>query len=342
LKLEEIVSRFGGKLIGDGKIEIKKISSLDLAGPDHISFLTHGKYRHLLNSTRAVAIILGQEDADATRLPRIVCENPYAYFAKVSNLLNPSPAALPGIHPSAQIDPTANISKSASVGPFVVIAANASIGAGSQIDAGCIISEGVKIGDASHLFANVVIYRDCVVGNRSVLHSGVVVGADGFGLAMEAQRWLKIPQLGRACIGDDVEIGANTTIDRGTFGDTVIENGVKLDNQIQVGHNVFIGEHTAVAGCVGIAGSAKLGRYCRIGGGAIILGHLDICDSVQISAGTVVMKSITLPGEYSGIFPTATHKEWLEMGVNLRRIGALSRATEDLQKRLEKLEKGNI
>ena len=339
MKLEEIVARFGGKLIGAGSIEICKISSLEGAESSHLSFLAHGKYRHLLNETRAAAIILSPQDQNLTTLPRIVCENPYAYFAQVATFLNPPPALLPGIHPSAQIDKSAKISKTSRIGAFASIGANVTIGDGTQIDSGCIVAEGVTVGDACHLFANVVIYRDCVIGKRNILHAGVVIGADGFGIAMDGGRWIKIPQMGCVRIGDDVEIGANTTIDRGTMNDTIIEDGVKLDNQIQVGHNVHIGVHTAIAGCVGIAGSAKIGRYCRIGGGAIILGHLDICDSVQISAGTIIAKSIIVAGAYTGIFPSGVHKDWLEMGVNLRRIGALNRTVKNLQQRVEKLEK---
>ena len=210
-------------------------------------------------------MILGVAERDATDLPRILSDNPYAYFAKVSALLNPRHAEAPGIHSTAIVDQTATIPASATIGAFAFVGAGVKIGEHAVIGSGCHLGEGVEVGDDSLLYPQVVVYHGCVIGKRAILHSGAVIGADGFGIAMEKGRWIKVPQIGRVVIGDDVEIGANTTIDRGALEDTVIEDGVKLDNQIQVAHNVHIGAHTAMAGCVGIAGSAKIGKHCTVG-----------------------------------------------------------------------------
>jgi UDP-3-O-[3-hydroxymyristoyl] glucosamine N-acyltransferase len=225
-------------------------------------------------------------------LPRIVAERPYAYFAKVSQLFNSTVQQEPGVHPSA------------------VVAKSAKLGKGVSIGAGCVVGEGVTIGEGTCLYPRVVIYPNCSLGKRVILHSGVVIGADGFGIAPEDGRWVKIPQIGGVRIGDDVEIGANTTIDRGALDDTVIEEGVKLDNQIQVAHNVRIGAHTAIAACTGIAGSADIGRHCIIGGAAMIHGHIRIADHVKVSAGTLISRSLTRPGTYTGIYPFDEHEAW--------------------------------
>lgn len=330
--LGEIVERFGGQLIGDPNVTIKQVATLEKAGPRHLSFLTQGKYRSQLFKTRAAAVVLGQEDRDATRLPRIVSDNPYAYFARVSTCLNPLPKLEPGIHPTAVIENSASIAESANVGAFVYLGKNATVGANAIIQAGCYVGDNVSIGRKTLFYPRVTIYHDCLIGDEVILHSGVVIGSDGFGIAMHKGRWLKIPQIGRAIIGDQVEIGANTTVDRGALDDTVIEEGAKLDNQIQVGHNVRIGAHTAIAGCAGIAGSAKIGRYCKIGGGAIILGHLEIADHVDISAGTMITKSIDKAGAYTAAYPFAPHREWLKNSAHLRHL-------DDLVKKIRNLEK---
>ena len=336
-RLADIAARFGGQVLGDADTAVNQVATLDSAQNGHITFLASSKYRMQLAATRAGAIILAAADADVTHIPRIVCDNPYAYFAKVSALMNPMPHALPGIHPSAVIGEGVRLDPSVHIAAHVVIGDDSIIGAGSVIMEGCSIGARVTIGAEARLYPRVVVYHDCVLGNRLIAHSGVVIGADGFGIAMDEGRWLKIPQIGRVVIGDDVEIGANTTIDRGALDDTVIEDGVKLDNQIQVAHNVRIGAHTAIAGCVGIAGSTTIGRYCRIGGSAGILGHLQIADNVEISSFTLIGKSIREPGSYTGIFPFSKSEEWRKNASHLRHLDGLADKIKMLQKEIEDL-----
>jgi UDP-3-O-[3-hydroxymyristoyl] glucosamine N-acyltransferase len=334
--LGSIVERFGGELIGDRNILITQIAPLDLAQPCHLSFLAQPKYRSQLQKTKAGAVILGREARDLTLLPRIVCDDPYVYFAKVSAFLNPLKALLPGIHPSAVIAANARVPASATIGAHAFIGENVVLGERAVIGPGCCLSNGVKIGEATFLHPRVVIYHECVIGDRVVLHSGVVIGSDGFGMAMDEGRWLKIPQIGRVIIGNDVEIGANTTVDRGAMGDTVIEDGVMLDNQIQIGHNVHIGAHTAIAACVGIAGSTKIGRYCRIGGAAMIGGHLQIADNVTISGATAVAKPISKAGTYTSVYPFESHREWLKNAAHLRHLHKLAKKIRELEEQGKK------
>ena len=330
-RLADIAAQLGGRVLGDTGARIFQIATLERAQPNQISFLANSKYRAQLASTRAGAVILGEVDAEATCLPRIISDNPYAYFAKVSALLNPLPEARPGVHPSATVGVDAQIDPTASIAATAVIGAGAMIGAHSVVGEGCCIGAKTVIGSHARLYPHVVIYHDCVIGDNMIAHSGAVIGSDGFGIAMDEGRWIKIPQIGRVVIGNDVEIGANTTIDRGALDDTVIEDGVKLDNQIQVAHNVRIGAHTAIAGCTGIAGSATIGKYCRIGGSAGILGHLQIADHVEISSFTLIGKSIREPGSYSGVFPFSRNDDWRKNAVHLRHL-------DDLAKRIKILE----
>jgi len=283
-------------------------------------------------------VIVAPEFADAIACARIICNDPYAYFARVSSLLNPPQPVSPGIHASAVIHPSEGVAGGVAIGPFVSIGANAEVGEGSLLEAGCVLGDNVRVGRGSRLYARVIVYHDCVVGDRVILHSGVIIGADGFGLAWEGGRWNKIPQIGCVLIGNDVEVGANTTIDRGALDDTVIEEGVKLDNQIQIGHNCRIGAHTAIAGCVGIAGSTRIGRYCRIGGGAMIGGHLEIVDKAEISGATVVIKSILKPGNYTSLFPISLHKDWLRNASHIRHLDALAGRLRALEARLAESE----
>jgi len=336
-RLADIAALFGGRVLGDADTAVSQVATLDGAQAEHITFLASGKYRALLASTRAGAVILGEADAEATTVPRIVCDNPYLYFAKVSTLLNLLPPALPGIHPSAVIGEGAQVDATAHIGPLAVIGAGAQIGARCVIMEGCSIGENACVGEDSRLYPRVVVYHDCVLGKRLIVHSGVVIGADGFGIAPDQGRWFKIPQIGRAVIGDDVEIGANTTIDRGALDDTVIEDGVKLDNQIQVAHNVRIGAHTAIAGCVGIAGSTTIGKHCRIGGSAGILGHLHIVDHVEISSFTLIGKSIREAGSYTGVYPFSNNEEWRKNAVHLRRLDKLAEKIKQLEHEIEVL-----
>lgn len=333
-RLSEIVAAFGGELIGDGEVCVSQVAPLDGAGPEHLSFYANAKYLPQLEATRAAAVIVGQDAREATRLPRIATRDPYAYFARVSALLNPAPKPGPGVHPSAHVATSATVPASASVGPFAHVGDRARIGEDSVIGSGCSIGDHAVVGNGCRLMPNVVVYHGCVLGNRVILHSGAVIGGDGFGLAMDEGRWLKIPQIGRVVIGDDVEIGANTTIDRGTMGDTVIEDGVKLDNQIQVAHNVRIGAHTAIAACVGIAGSTTIGRYCKISGAAMISGHLSIADEVTISGGTAVTKSIHTSGTYTGVYPFSGYAEWLKNAAHVRHLDELARKVRELARRI--------
>lgn len=339
IPLKEIAARFGGELLGDSGVRITQVAPLETAESPHLSFLAHAKFRRLLAGTRAGALIVGREARDLTTLPRIVCDNPYAYFARVSAWLNPLPAVRPGIDPAAVVHPAARVAATAYIGPLASIGCGVSVAEGASVGAGCILEEGVRVGTGTRLYPRVVVYRDCILGARGIVHSGAVIGADGFGLAPDDGQWLKIPQVGRVVIGDDVEIGANTTIDRGTMGDTIIEDGVKLDNQIQVGHNVRIGAHTAIAGCAGIAGSALIGRHCTIGGSAMILGHLEIADRVHIAAGTLVTKSVRQAGAYAGAYPFEEQRKWQRNAVQLRRLDTLARTVALLERRLEQLER---
>jgi len=331
--LREITERFGGKVDGDAAVKVRQVATLESATPDTIAFIANERYLPQLRSTRAGAVIVDESIRAATFIPRIVCANPYVYFAQVSALFNPALSARPGIHASAVVDSSARIAGDAEVGPCAVVERAAVIGAGSVIGAGCFIGDGAVIGHDTRLHPNVTICRDCVVGNRVILHSGVVIGADGFGLAMNEGRWTKVPQIGRVVVGDDVEMGANTTVDRGALDDTVIEDGVKLDNQIQVAHNVRIGAHTAIAACVGIAGSTKLGRHCRIGGGSGIAGHLNIADNVEISAFTLVTKSIVSAGTYTGAYPFEPNGEWRRNAVQLKHLDELARRVRAIERK---------
>jgi UDP-3-O-[3-hydroxymyristoyl] glucosamine N-acyltransferase len=336
-RLADIVARFGGQVMGDADTQVQQIGTLEHAQSGQIAFLANAKYRKQLENSRASAVILSRADVDATALPRIVCDNPYSYFARLSAFLNPLPECIPGIHSSAVIGKDTKISPQAHIGPQVTIGDGAVIGAGAVLMAGCSIGEGASIGEHTRLYPRVTVYHGCIIGSHVIVHSGAVIGADGFGIAMEEGRWLKIPQIGRVLIGDHVEIGANTTIDRGALDDTVIEEGVKLDNQIQVAHNVRIGAHTAIAGCVGIAGSATIGKYCRIGGSAGILGHLQIADHVEVASFTLIGKSITESGSYAGIFPFSKNDEWRNNAVHLRHLGELVKRVKALEKEIESI-----
>ncbi|MBI2296573.1 MAG: UDP-3-O-(3-hydroxymyristoyl)glucosamine N-acyltransferase [Betaproteobacteria bacterium] len=331
--LREIVKRYGGEIAGDPEVRVRQVATLEGATPDTIAFLANDRYLSQLKATCAGAVIVSESARAATRLPRIVCANPYAYFARVSALFNPGREPRPGVHAAAVIDPSAAIARDAEIGPFVVIGRSVRIGGGSMIGAGCCLGDGVGVGSGVRLFSNVTVYHDCMIGDRVILHSGVVIGADGFGIAMDEGRWLKVPQIGRVVIGNDVEIGANTTVDRGALDDTVIEEGVKLDNQIQIAHNVRIGAHTAIAAFVGIAGSAKIGRGCRIGGASRIAGHLTIADHVEISTCTLITKSIAKPGTYTGAYPFEPNSEWRKNAAQLRHLNELAERVRTLEKK---------
>jgi len=337
--LAEIASRLGGRVVGNPDTLIRQVGSLEHAGADQITFFAHLRHRGKLAATQAGAVVLEHGAEDLTGIPRIVCENPYAYFARVSQLFNPVSAPEPGRHPTAQIAPDARVAASARIDAGAIVAHQALVGERVWVGAGCHIGRGSSIGEDSRLYPSVVVYHECRVGRRAVVHSGAVIGADGFGVAEDAGRWTKIPQIGGVVIGDDVEIGANTTIDRGAIDDTIIEDGVKIDNQVQIGHNVRIGAHTAIAGCVGVAGSANIGRHCMIGGAAVVLGHLRLADRVSVSAGTIITRSINEPGTYTGVFPFDRNSSWVHNAVWLRHLSELADRVRTLEELLRTKEK---
>ncbi len=342
-RLKELVERLGGQLVGDADIEVAGIAPLDVAGTTHITFLSNPKLRSQAAQSSAAALILSTGD-DALlgadyRGARIITANPYAYFARVAQFFaaQQSIPPPPGIHPTAVVDPDARIAPGASIGPLVVIEAGVQVGDQAVIDAGCFIGRGARIGEATHFHARVTFHAGCRIGRRGIVHSGAVIGADGFGFAHENGVYVKIPQTGAVAIGDDVEIGANTTIDRGALSDTVIEDGVKLDNQIQIGHNTQIGAHTAMAGCVGVAGSAKIGKYCTFGGAAMILGHLTIVDGVHVSAGSLVSRSILEAGQYTGFYPLAKNADWEKSAAIVRNLTSMREKIRELEKAIKSL-----
>ena len=337
--LSEISRQLGGEVIGDGQVSVTQVATLAHAQSDHLSFLTNSKYRPLLASTAAGAVVLGSQDRDATDRPRIVATNPYAYVARVLALLNPVRREVPGVHPSAIVHPSAKVDATAAIGPHAIIGEKALIGARCQIGAGCTIGENARLGEDCTLYPQVAIYHGCRLGNRVIVHSGAVIGADGFGFAPDAGSWVKIPQIGGVVVGDDVEIGANTTIDRGALDDTVIEEGVKLDNQIQIAHNVRIGAHTVMAACVGVAGSTVIGKHCMVGGAAGIIGHLNIADRTTISVGTFVTKSITEPGTYTAVLSAEPHRDWLKVNARMRRLDEMSERIRALEHKIQELER---
>jgi len=334
LTLAEIASRLGGRVVGNPEALIRQVGSLEHAGPDQITFFSQLRHKNKLAATRAAAVILAEDAQGLTSIPRIVCANPYAYFARVSQLFNPNSTPEPGRHPAATVANGAKVAATARIEAGAVVEDGAFIGERVWVGAGCYLGRDCSIGDDSRLHPSVVVYGGCRIGARAVIHSGAVIGADGFGIAQDAGQWIKIPQIGRVVIGDDVEIGANSTIDRGAIDDTVLEDGVKLDNQVQIGHNVRVGAHTAIAGCAGVAGSADIGRHCTIGGAAVILGHLKLVDRVNISAGTLISRSVLKPGTYTGVFPFEVNASWTRNAVWLRHLSELSDRVRGLEKLL--------
>ncbi len=334
LRLDELAARAGATLVGDGATMVCRVATLDHATSGTIAFLANPRYRSQLAQTRASAVIVAPDAAEITPLPKLVSKNPYAVYAKVARILAGDARMPAGVHPTALVDAHASIAASASVGAFATIGAGAAIGEHAIIGERVSIGADARIGDDSHLYANVVVYANSVIGARAIVHAGAVIGADGFGMAEEDGRWLKIPQMGRVVIGTDVEIGANTTIDRGAIDDTVIGDDVKIDNLVQIGHNCVVGDHTAIAGCVGIAGSAHIGRNCQIGGAAMIAGHLSIADGAVISGGTLVFHSIDAPGVYTSAFPTLPHAQW-------KHVASATRNLRQLVERVRALERGS-
>src|SRR3990167_6882780 len=338
--LDDIVKALGGFVMGDGATLISRVASIANAKAGDISFINDTKYEKALALTNASACIIKEKYSNLTALPKIIVDDPYVYFAKVSGLLNPPASIKLGIAASAVIDASAKIPASCSVGALVVIGENVVLGENVVIASGCIVENDVMIASHTRLEPNVTIKHHCEIGEHCHVFSGAVIGADGFGYAEEAGRWLKIPQVGRVILHAHVDVGANTTIDRGALDDTVIEEGVKLDNLIQIGHNCWIGAHTVIAGSVGIAGRARIGRHCRIGVAAMILGHLEIADGVTISPGSMITRSIAKPGTYTALMPFQAHKVWLRTAAHIRHLESLVERMVRLENELNEL-KGN-
>ncbi len=343
LSLLEITQQLGGSVSGSSATLINRVGSLAFAQHGAISFFSDTKYTTQLHATESSAVIVKPEHASLTNLPKIITDNPYAYFAKLSQLFNPDYVAAVGIHSTAVIDESVQVLVDCSIGPSVVIEANVTLGKNITIGAGCVIERNSVIGDNTKLEANVTIKHGSQIGQNCHLYSGCVIGNDGFGYAETAtsgnqKYWVKIPQIGRVIIHNHVDIGANTTIDRGAIDDTIIEDGVKLDNLIQIAHNCRIGAHTVIAGCVGIAGSAFIGQHCKIGGAAMILGHLTITDDVTISPGSMIMRSIHKAGTYTALMPFQEHETWLKTAANIRHLSQLTDKMGQLTDKIKVLE----
>ena len=323
LRIGSIVDALGGELHGDADMEIRGLAPLEQASPVELSFLSHPRYQSQLAGSRAGCVIVGpaMREVAVARGACIVAEQPYLYFARVTQLWKRQRTAPTGprIHPSAVVDEAALVDPSARIGPL------------------CVVERGARIGAGTVLTSRVSVGEDCVIGARCLLHPGVVIGADGFGFAPDGGRWEKIEQLGAVRIGDDVEIGANTCIDRGALDDTVIGDGVKLDNLVQIGHNVRIGAHTAMAGCVGVAGSAIIGKYCTFGGAAMVLGHLTIADRVHVGSGSMVSRSIAEPGQYTGFYPLAKNADWEKSAAIVRNLSSMREKIRALEKTIKTL-----
>ncbi|MBP6514285.1 MAG: UDP-3-O-(3-hydroxymyristoyl)glucosamine N-acyltransferase [Steroidobacteraceae bacterium] len=322
--LGELAVRFGLELRGDPGLEVDAVATLAGAQPGTLSFLANPKYRRQLRDTRATVVVLAPAAAADCPVAALVADNPYAAYARIAAVLHPPAVAPAGIHPSAVVAGDAVVADSASIGPFVVIEAGCRIGERAVIGAGSMVGAGSQVGDDTRLAARVTLYPGVRIGRRGLIHSGAVIGADGFGFAPERGGYVKVPQVGGVSIGDDVEIGACTTIDRGAIEDTILEDGVKLDNQVQIGHNCRIGAHTVVAGCAGISGSTVVGKRCMIGGAVGVVGHLDIGDDVAVTGYTMVSRSLKGPGVYSSGMPAMEAADWRRVAARVRRIDALA------------------
>jgi UDP-3-O-[3-hydroxymyristoyl] glucosamine N-acyltransferase len=334
VRLAELAVRFGCELRGDPDAEVDRVATLQDATPGALAFLANARYRRHLGATRATAVVLDASLADECPVAALVHPNPYATYARIATLLHPPATFAGGVHTAAIIEPGAVVDPSAWIGAACFVASGARIAARVFLGPGCMILTGASVADDTRLVARVVLCQDVRIGARCLLHPGSVIGADGFGQAPDAGRYVKVPQLGTVVIGDEVEIGANTTVDRGTIGDTVIEEGVRIDNQVQIGHNVRVGAHTVIAGCTGISGSASIGRRCTIAGMVGIAGHLTICDDVTVTGKTMVSSSIHRPGVYSGTLHAQEARRF-------RRNAARFQKLDELAKRVRRLESGD-
>ena len=335
--LAELASRFGLEVRGEPTVRISGLQTLQSAGPEHLSFLANRKYLEQLDSTRAAAVIVHPSALDRYRGPALVTEQPYLAYARISRMVESCrhPVAQAEIHPQAVVAPTAQIEDEVRIGPMAVIGEHAVLKRGVVIDAGAIIGDRVELGEDSHVFPRVVIYSDCVLGKRVRIHAGAVIGSDGFGFAPGPDGWERIAQLGRVVIGDDCDIGANTTIDRGALGDTQLGQGVIVDNQVQIAHNVVVGDGTAIAACVGISGSTRIGRRCVLAGGVGLVGHIHIADQVQLTGMTMVTKSIEQPGSYSSGSICEPTSQWKKTAVRVKQLERLVERVTRLERRIQ-------
>lgn len=335
--LSELAEKHGLKYSGDGTVSIDGVGTLADAGPTQISFLSNPAYREQLKTTRAAAVIVSENDAANCPVNTLIADDPYVSYARIAGQFDSRRPQKPGIHESASVDPDTRIGKDVFIGANAVIGPGCEIGDACSIGPGCVLLADVILGKACRLHANVTLNDGVVMGQRSVIHPGAVIGSDGFGLAFDRDHWVKIPQLGKVRIGDDCEIGANTTIDRGAIGDTIIEDDVRLDNQIQIGHNVRIGAHTAMAGMVGISGSTQIGKFCMFAGSSGAVGHISIADRTTVNFRSVITKSITQPGTtWSAAIPAQPLREWNRTVAHLRKLGKLARRVINLEKQTGK------
>lgn len=340
MTLGQLAEALGATLQGAEALQITGLATLQEAGPGQLSFLANPQYRKYLEHSQAAAVLLKAADAEGFAGNALIVADPYLAYARISHLFDPKPKAVAGIHPSAVVAEDAQVDASACIGPFVVIESGARIAANVTLGAHCVVGARSVIGEGGWLAPRVTLYHDVIIGKRVVIQSGAVIGGEGFGFANEKGVWQKIAQIGGVTIGDDVEIGVNTAVDRGALSDTRIGDGVKLDNQIQIAHNVQIGDHTAMAACVGISGSARIGKHCMLAGGVGLVGHIDICDNVFVSGMTMVTRSITEPGSYSSGTAMQPLADWRKSAARIRQLDDMAKRLQQLEKRVDTVTSG--
>ena len=342
MTLGQLAEALGATLKGPEALQITGLATLQEAGPGQLSFLANPQYRKYLDNCQAGAVLLKAADAESFAGNALIVADPYQAYARISHLFDPKPKAVAGIHPSAVVAGDAQVDASASIGPFAVIESGARIEADVSIGAHCFVGARCVVGEGGWLAPRVTLYHDVVIGKRVVIQSGAVIGGEGFGFANEKGIWRKIAQIGGVTIGDDVEIGVNTAVDRGALSDTRIGDGVKLDNQIQIAHNVQIGDHTAMAACVGISGSTRIGKHCMLAGGVGLVGHIDICDNVFVSGMTMVTRSITEPGSYSSGTAMQPLADWRKSAARIRQLDDMAKRLQQLEKRVDTVTSGGL
>jgi UDP-3-O-[3-hydroxymyristoyl] glucosamine N-acyltransferase len=335
INLSDLAHQFDLQLIGDSNQQVDGVATLEHAQVNHLSFLANSQYTSLLDKTKAGIVIISKHNHEIYKGNKLLASDPYVAYAKIANLFQNKTVSFKGIHKTAVIAKTAQLEKDVVIGPYCVIGEHTSIKQGTLLEAHVTIGDNCLLGANCIIKSNVTISYDCQLGNRVIVHPGAVIGADGFGLARDVDGWIKVPQLGAVRIADDCEIGANTTIDRGTLEDTVLEKDVRLDNQIQIAHNVTIGEHTVMAGCSAIAGSAKIGKNCLIGGGVGIIGHLEVCDNVTLQSMALVTHSIKKPGSYSSVSPIQETSEWRKSAVRIKQLDKIARRLSKIEKKID-------